>query len=365
VIAWDWGWGEDWVRNGADPAGIIARLPADVAVLSVSEWDEPINRGGHPTKVGEYSISVVGPGPRATRNWELARQKGLSTLAKVQFSNTWEISAVPYIPVPNLIAEHCEKLLKAEVQGLMLSWTEGGYPSPNFQVAKEFYFSPAHSASEVLKKVAERRYGPAAVPGILDAWKAFSVAFSEYPMEGGDVVYDIPTQHGPSNLLRAKRTGYKATMMLFPYDDFKAWVGGYPVEVAEKQFEKMTNLWETGLKSFRAALVHVPSHQQARAQRDLGIAETCYLHFKSTANQIRFYRLREALESENANRSALVAQMVEIAEDEIELAKRQYSIARNDSTIAYEASNHYYYRPLDLVEKVLNCRQLIETLRKS
>ena len=272
---------------------------------------------------------------------------------------------MPYIPVPNLIGEHCERLLKADVKGLMLSWTEGGYPSPNFEVAQEFYFSPAAPASEVLRKVAERRYGQAAAPGILDAWKAFSVAFSEFPMEGGNVVYDVPTQHGPSNPLRAKPTGYKATMMLFPYDDFKAWVGSYPVEVAEKQFEKMTDLWEPGLKSFRAALAQVPAHQQARARRDFGIAETCYIHFKSTANQMRFYRLREELKSGAENRSAVVAQMVKIAEEEIELAKREYAIARHDSMIGYEASNHYYFRPLDLVEKVLNCRHVIETLQKS
>ena len=365
VIAWDWGWGQDWVRNGADTEGIIARLPTDVPVLSVSEWGQPINRGGYPTKVGEYSMSVVGPGPRPTRSWELARQRGLATLAKVQWSNTWEISAVPYIPVPNLIVEHCENLLKADIRGLMLSWTVGGYPSPNFEVAKEYYFSPGMAASEVLRKVAERRYGKAAVPGILEAWKAFSVAFSEFPMEGGALVYHIPTQHGPSNPLRVHRTGYKATVMLFPYDDFKGWVGSYPVEVVEKQFEKMTSLWEPGLKSFRDALALVPAHQQTRAHRDFGIAETCYLHFQSTANQIRFYRLREELDSGTAeNRPPIAAQMVKIAEEEIELARRQYAIARPDSTIGYEASNHYYYRPLDLVEKVLNCRDIIETLQK-
>ena len=55
--------------------------------------------------------------------------------------------------------------------------------------------------------------------------------------------------------------------------------------------------------------------------------------------------------------------MIEIAADEIRLARRQYAISRQDSTIAYEASNQYYYRPLDLVEKVLNCRQVMEELR--
>jgi hypothetical protein len=152
-------------------------------------------------------------------------------------------------------------------------------------------------------------------------------------------------------------------MMLFPYDDFKAWVGRYPVDVVEKQFEKMSDLWEPGLKTFRDALARVPAHQQAQARRDLGVAETCYVHFRSTANQFRFYRLRDQLGSAAAsNRPAIASEMERIAEEEIVLARRQYAIARADSTIAYEASNHYYYRPLDLAEKVLNCRQVIETL---
>ncbi|TAM83332.1 MAG: hypothetical protein EPN47_04265 [Acidobacteria bacterium] len=364
VIAWDWGWGNDWVRNGADSAGVIERLPKDVALLSVSEWDQPVNRGGFHTKVGEYSISVVGPGPRALRNWRLARERGLTTLAKVQFNNTWEISAVPYIPVPNLIAQHCENLLKAGIQGLMVSWTVGGYPSPNFEAAQGFYSSPAPDAGEALRIVAERRYGKEAAPALLEAWTVFSKAFEEFPY--GVAIYTIPTQHGPANLLRFHPTGFKASMMLFPYDDYKTWVGPYPVEIVEEQFEKMTRMWEAGLDIFRRALPRVPPHKQTQTRRDLGIAETCYLHFQSVANQICFYRLRDEWERETVeDRSRITARMVNIAEAEIELAKRQYVIARHDSTIAYEASNHYYYRPLDLVEKVLNCREVIDMLRKS
>jgi len=363
VIAWDWEWGEDWIRNGANSAKVIERLPEDVALLSVSEWDKPIDRGGHPAKVGEYSISVVGPGERALGNWKLARDRGLPAFAKVQWSCTWEISAVPYIPVPNLILEHCQNLLKAGIQGLQASWTVGGYPSPNFQVAKQCYLSPVPDSNQILSEVAARRYGGAAVPEILAAWRSFSRAFLEYPMEGGGIVYTIPAQHGPANLLRLHPTGYKATMMLFPYDDYQGWVGSYPVEVVEKQFEKMAALWGTGLAEFRRAMRRVPAGKLPSARKDLGIAETCYLHFKTVANQILFCRLRaEYQEAAPEARAALAARMAKIAREEIELAKRQYAIARADSTIAFEASNHYYYRPLDLVEKVLNCHYILKAL---
>jgi hypothetical protein len=364
VIAWDWGWGNDWIRNGADSAGLIQRLPKDVALLSVSEWGKPVNRGGVHTKVNEYSISVVGPGPRALGNWDLARKRGLRTMAKVQWSATWEMSAVPYIPVPNLIVQHCENLLRTDLGGLMASWTVGGYPSPNFEAAQEFYFSPSPSPAEALGKVARRRYGSHAAPTILEAWTLFSSAFENFPF--GVAIYTIPTQHGPANPLRLHRTGYRASMMLFPYDDYKTWAGVYPVEIVEDQFAKMARGWEAGLRRFRDALPLVPAQKQATARRDLEITETCYLHFRSVANQIRFYLLRARLEAGTpASQRSVAAQMIKVAKDEIELARRQYAITRHNSTIGYEASNEYYYRPLDLVEKVLNCHQIIEEMTKA
>jgi len=364
VIAWDWGWGEDWVKSGGSPGGIIARLPTDVDLLSVSEWDKPINRGGVKTKVGEYSISVVGPGPRALRNWESARQRGLGTLAKVQWNNSWEISAVPYIPVPNLIVEHCENLRKAGVRGLMISWTLGGYPSPIFDVAQQYYFSPAPESGSPLQEVAVERYGRKAAFLILQAWELFSRAFQEFPMEGGGVVYHLPMQHGPANPLRVHPTGYKAAMTLYPYDDYRSWTGSYPPQIAESQLGKLARLWQSGLDRFREAVALVPSYKQAGARKDLGVAETCYLHSKSTANQIRFLRLRDELAAvDGEQRKKITEQMVEIAEEEMRLARRQYEIAREDSRIAYEATCHYFYRPLDLLEKILNCQEAIQQLR--
>ena len=357
VIAWDWGWG--WVKNGADAGKTIAHLPKGVKLLSVSEWGKEYTRGGVSLSVAEYSISVVGPGANALDHWKVARDHQVPTLAKVQFNNTWEISAVPYIPVPHLIQQHMQNLLAEGISGLMLSWTLGGYPSPNLEVAKEYYYSPQPSGKEVLERVARRRYGADAAPYVLTAWERFSTAFQEFPY-GVVAGYSIPLQHGPANLLRIKPTGYRAAMILFPYDDLKSWLGPYSPEIARQQLEKLTQLWEGGLQHFRQALPHVPKERAAGARKDLGIAETCWLHYRSVANQIQFYHLREKRgQASPATRSSLIKEMKQLASREMELARRLYTIARQDSTIGYEASNHYYYRPLDLAEKVLNCEHLI------
>ena len=362
IIFWDWGWGHSWVPNGNDPFPTIRRLPQDVRLLSVSEWEQPVHRGGVRTQVGEYSVSVVGPGPRAVRHWTAARQRGISTLAKIQINNSWELAAVPYIPVLNLTRQHLENLLKVGIKGLMLSWTVGGYPSPNLEVAREYGRWPTPDSDEVLTQVAERRYGPKAAPLVKSAWKAFSDAFEEYPY--GISIYMIPVQHGPANLLRSSPTGHRSRMTLFPHDDVPGWRGAYPEDVVQKQFRKMSEKWEKGLDALRRALKQVPGHLRADARKDLGVSETCFIHFRSVANQVKFYLLRHQLESATGDLRRIRAEMAALCRDEIDLARRLYPIARRDSRLGYEASNHYFYRPLDLAEKVLNCDRVIRELER-
>ena len=93
---------------------------------------------------------------------------------------------------------------------------------------------------------------------------------------------------------------------------------------------------------------------QRDAKLALAVAETCGNHFESVANQVEFYLLRDT----NGSRE----RMKQLAKAEMELARRQFVVARDNSLIAYESSNHYYYAPLDLAEKVLNCRRIIEEL---
>ena len=346
VIHWDWGWRGDMATE------LIPKLPKDVRLQSVSEWSIPIERGGVRSVTGEYSISVVGPGPRAKTHWALARKAGVRTMAKTQFNNTWEISAVPYIPVPNLIARHCDGLRRQGVSGLQVSWTLGGYPSPNLEAAKEYYYSPEPTEQEVLARVARRRYGAKAAAGVVKAWTAFSHAFEEFPY--GVAIYNIPTQHGPANLLRLKPTGIRMSMLLFPQDDYLRWCRHYPPEVVAGQFTKMATMWREGLAVFEEALADVPASRRREAEEDLAIAETCHIHFRSVANQIQFYVWRDRPPGAE-RREALRA----IIQNEIDLSRRLYAIARRHSVIAYEATNHYYYRPLDLVEKIVQCESLL------
>ncbi len=357
LIAWDWGWNDAWAGDA------IRQLPAEAALMSVSEWRLPIERGGVKTEVGEYSISAIGPGPRATRHWQIARQRGLQAIAKIQAGNTWELSAVPYIPAVENVARHAENLRGADVSGLMLGWTLGGYPSPNLEVVAETL--AGGSADEAMRRVAERRFGPTLAPAVVKAWRGFSAAFSEFPYHIG-VVYSGPQQLGPANLLWREPTGYRATMVGFPYDDLDAWRAVYPPEVFIQQLNHVADGFDQALRQLQSATAErqpkaLATHRQA-LEAEVRVAEAAMIHFRSAANQARFVLARGAVLAARTpeERAPHLLELARVLNDEIALARRLFQLQSRDSRLGFEASNHYFYVPCDLQEKVLNCRHLLD-----
>ncbi len=354
LIVWDWGWKDGLAEQ------IIPNLPKEVALMSVSEWDVPTNRGGIKSKVGEYSISTIGPGPRALRHWKLARENGLKTIAKIQAGNTWEIAAVPYIPALENVAKHAVNLRNAKVDGLMLGWTLGGYPSPNLEVVAVVGANPDFTPVQAMEKVAENRFGKAA-SAVVDAWIGFSKAFSEFPYHGS-VVYNAPLQVGPANPLWEKPTGYNATMVGIPYDDVKGWTSIYPRDVFTAQLRKVADGFNGSLEILKKRTGHLrlETKQRAALNEECQVAETIAVHYESIVNQIEFITLRDKLAPLTANeREAAIQSLRQILEKEIVLAKRMNALQNENAKLGFEATNNYFYIPSDLVEKVVNCRDLI------
>jgi hypothetical protein len=329
VIAWAWGWGSDWARD------VIDQLNPGVEFMAKSEEELPVEVGGIKSIASDYTLSQVGPSDYAREHWEHARGRGLKTHAKMQWNLTWECSALPYLPVLNLLDETLRGVREAGVNGVMMGWTLGGCPSPNLELA-----------SKPLDLIARDRYGESAAPVALKAWEIFSEAFREFPFSIG-VVYGAPCNVGCMNLLYAENTGYIATMVGIAYDDLEQWRDIYPEEIFEEQFRKLTDGWREGLAVLETA------EQNPQVEELRCIAEAGYCHFRSVYNQIRFVRRRNKLGFTRDDTFR------EILDEEIDLAKRLLALTRQDSRIGFEASNHYFYTPNDLREKVLNCEYLL------
>lgn len=324
IFAWSWGWKEH-------SEEITGRLPKEVILMSQSELDIPFDIGGIRGKVLDYSMSITGPGELAKKEWSFAKQRGLSTAAKIQINTTWEASTVPAIPVSASIEKHMQKLVDEGVEHLLLSWTLGGYPSRNIaSAAKYFYEKCTSESSEDCMRCAE---------------KQFSEAFSEFPFHIG-VLYSGPQNAGPSNLLFESPTDYNATMTCFAYDDIESWRSIYPVDVFEAQFEKLCLKWEKGLEL-------IPPNYEGEGAV---MARAAYCLFRSSLNQIRFIRARDEKRCSDA---------LSAAKDELSVAKEMLSLMNKNAAIGYEAANHYYFSKGQLAEKILNCNHIIDVFSKN
>lgn len=336
-LACDWGWRDEWAL------GVIERLPANVELMSGSEWGVAIERGGVKSAVGELSLSAVGPGPRALRHWEAAKKRGLRAVAKIQCGNSWELSAVPYLPVLENVTRHAIALRDAGLKDIMLGWTLGGYPSPNIDAISEI------SAGGTLETLAIKRHGAMNAPAAATFWRECSAAFREFPFNIG-CVYSAPLQMGPANPLWPAPTGYKACMVGIPYDDLQAWRAIYPAEVFISQMEKVAGGFDAAIVKLRSDVAAPPP---ALAE-EIRFAEAAAIHFSSVANQARAVVARDAGDSVSLRR---------LCEAEATLAIRLHALQSRDSRIGFEASNQYFYIPLDLVEKVINCRWVAARLK--
>ena len=76
-----------------------------------------------------------------------------------------------------------------------------------------------------------------------------------------------------------------------------------------------------------------------------------YTLFKASLNQITYYILREKGDTEA---------MQEIVKSEKELALTAYEIMLRNSSVGYEAANHYYVSRSTLREKVVQCDVLLD-----
>lgn len=335
AIAWNWSWHPDWAEK------VPPLLAEGQIVQCTSETRLRTRVGGIEGEVHDYSISNPGPGPLSQAVWHSAQASGHETSAKVQFNNTWELSAVPWLPVFDKVARHALNLKEIGVRHLQLSWTLGGYPSPVLRMAS--YLMAGHGGVRAFMR---EWLGAELGETAYQAQALMSAAFGEFPFHIG-VVYAGPQNYGPMAPFFLKPTGWKATMLGFPYDDLDGWRAVYPREVFERQLRLLVSGWRAG------AELMTPHLGRSAAFDDMArLAQAALCHFESTWNQVRFVLSRDRwLETGSAEaREAMLA----IIAAEYAVVQRAAALRAEDSRIGYEASNHYYYTMQDLAEKVIN-----------
>lgn len=369
VICWNWAWEEQNGWKNEDIGKAVECLPSNIRLMCTSESEMEYTIAGVSSKVSDYTISLPGPGARAKLFWQEARKRNIPTMAKVQLNNTWECSAVPYIPVMDLIKEHLDNLSREGVTGLMVSWTLGGYPSVNLKFASKYFWketvnvSSANTISDTISSgvkdegtsIDSSNDTATSEDPLSQAYTAFSNAFREFPFHVG-VAYYGPQNFGPMNLLLPEKSGYHSTMIGFPYDDLEHWRSIYPEEVFIEQFKKLSDKWNEGIK----LLEKVPDCPQK--DELIPVAKALHCHFRSTYLQSLYVRYRDNLPPKDDYKvyNKRISEIRDIIRQEQKLALELWEIIGKDSRIGFEASNHYFYTEKSLKEKVINCRYLLD-----
>jgi len=363
AIFWDWAWKQPY--HGFSPEQVeecIRSLPENTILMCQRESGIEICRGGVPIITGDYAISVDGLSAASVERWRVARECNHETAVKLQINNTWECSAVPYIPVFQRLIEQLETLKEEHIKHLFLSWTLGGHPSANIRMISEMFFAEDGKEADFTKPL-KAMYGT----DCDRIWKAaehFSKAFGHYPFDVG-FVYTGPANGGVSNPFFELPTNRKATMTCYAYDDLKTWASNYPDTVLENQLRMLCEEWEQGLQLLEGVTGEFTD-----------MAQACYIQLKSAYHQIRFVQLRdrllalqkEQLSTDSASvKTAASLTAVSPKEDilriiraEKVMAHQMYTLMLKWPEIGFEAANHYYFNIDAVMEKIVNLAYLEE-----
>jgi hypothetical protein len=277
----------------------------------------------------------------APRLWDHAKKQGRKITAKVQLNATWELSCLPYIPVPQLAKKHLSNLEQYGIKNFMLSWTLGGAPGGNLPLA-------GMSVNDWCKNISKKHAAE-----IEQACSLFSEGFSEFPFDNTFFIYRGPQNFGCANLLYSKPSNRKATMVGFCFDDVERWTNNwyYPAEVVEEVFMRMAEKWRCGLEILKNLAEDLAGNQPFAELYNM--AESAWCILQSSANQIAYYNRRD-------QRCGDPAEMPGLIESEIELAKLMIKCQQRDSRIGFEASNHYMFGENNLLEKIISCNYIAE-----
>jgi hypothetical protein len=358
-------------NRASDFRPFIEKLNPEVAWLGNFEHDGEKMVHGRRVGVHEYSLSAVGPSDAFATVARALAEARRAACAKLQVGNSYELSAVPYVPVPGVVYDKLEATRKLGVRGAMMSWIIGGYPSMQLKVAGEASFAPMRSRQETLRRTAAVTWGPAEAERVAKAWDLFGEAFHLY-LCAIEVFYFGPIARCPGYLLHLEKEaeiarpynwGLTRDRVKQPYEDkVSRWVGPYTAKEIIASFREMAEKWSEGLALLRQSLARTKG--SGPLAREYGVAAAARLQFLSMANVMEFYSARDRLtEVAAGEQRALVRRMREVAEDDSRLAREMTPYAERDCLVGFESEIYdYSFSPRLLAEKIEHDAKTVKTL---
>lgn len=334
-----WGWKNFSNNENKEVFETIDLLDKDIDVLCVSEYGKEFLRGGIKCSVDDYSISVVGPSDFAKEVLSYGREKGHKVWAKVQMNNSWECSAVPYIPVFDLMENHIRNLHKLNVDGIMLGWSLGGYLGGVLPLINSICEDENFNSLDWYKKTYGKDW-----TDIKKAVSIFSNAFINYPFSVESIYLGGHTL-GPGNMWNKNRDERNSTMVCFTFDDYERFSSPYGID-------KYIELLKEVCLGFNEGFNLVKDKKGNEAFEEFkNCAKGTLIHLQSALNL--------AIYSREKRRNG-VEEIKECIDSEKMITKELLALISKDNKIGFEMTNHYYYTRNILLEKIINLTFLLK-----
>ena len=340
VVAWTWAWFPSLGWNEEMILRAIALTDPEISIMSTSEDSLEIAAG---ETITDYSVAYPGPSEKTRRVLGFARETGHKIFAKVQLNDSWECPSVPYLPVFPLQYRHLKNLSELSLDGIMLSWTLGGYPSPVLEMAARFFEKGENFR---LGDWYRETFGKDAALAE-EACALFSAGLSELPCNTM-FLYVGPMSRGAAEpMLSGGRSG-RSGMIGYLFDDVEYWLSGMDPARMEKGLAKLLARWTEGI-----SLLENAQGRRISEVKEMATAAKCV--FSSARNHLCFQLARKEGDLDRLG-EILLAEERNVAE----LLEK----VQKDGRIGYEASNHYLFDVRNLIEKILSLEVEWSKLRK-
>lgn len=365
LITWPYGqiicWGP---KLMAKAAGYI---PRGVILQHNFETGGQVKQLGKYRPLWDYWLSWAGPSRVFKVCARAAVKNDNRVFAKLQIGCSHEVATAPFVPAPGLLYQKYRRMHQMGVSGAMQCWYFGNYPSLMTKAAGQLSFAPL-PASEggFLKEFARRDWGRAAGE-MARAWKYFQDGYEQYP---GTHIFGY---YGPMHdgatwplYLRPRHLPLSPTWRIdYPVsgDHINECItSAFTYEEVLKLCQDMSKKWQKGV----AILQRLKSKFKDRKDclQDIAVAEALGLQFRSGANILRFYRVRDQLAKTRgwADKMKRLKAMRTIVADELEIDRELLGLARKDRRLGFhsEAEGYKYY-PAKITWRKKQLESLLKT----
>lgn len=340
---------------------------------------------GKQVGVNEYSLSVPGPSKAFSDIAQTALENKRRVYAKLQMGNSYEMSSVPYLPLPGIPYNKISACTELGVSGSMMSWIIGGWPGIMLKAAGASAFitkcvhhteNCKNSSKKTFLHTLSRHYGNEETAKILvKSWDIFEKAFSFYPCVN-PVLYFSPITRCPAYWLHLEKEqnhalpynwGYTRERFFQPFeDDPVRWCGVLSPWDIIRSFQKISALWDKGLEFLKSISEtrNPGAYLNKEVSETYAVAEAAGIQFKSAALVIEFYLQRSALISKNGEiQKTTAARLAEIITLDILLAEQMIVLQKKHPAIGFESEIYEYsYSPALLREKIRHDKKTLEKL---